>query len=1023
MSDLLLEVPFLGGIDQAAREEFVDPAKSFVVLHNVRQERRGGASKRLGYEPMSTARIDGTARSSGRRIFGHGDKLCTVDGDVLDVRSSTLGVAVAKGAMPEAAYRLVDLPSVGTRSDVSDVLISNGLAVVTWLVRLGGVSTSVYLFAAVIDPADGTFVRGPEVVNFGGDAFEGARLASYGTTVLAFGADPSSKVLSVHALNMANVAAGWGSGVVLANDYKSSLSVSSGTGAAFVSYVNDGTADATSRVTVAKATSSGVSTQVRLGTSSTEPAKTDVSDNGQALWVVFNVGVDVKATCLDPANIVGAPIGTVAGVVTLPALETLTFASVVETEPGKAAILLGVGARAMVRWLQVADGGVGAPGPGGSVFGVRPMGRAFHRDGKLFAPFSSEHDRAEVVLCDWTPPTTGDPAAVVLYLRPVASPLVRGLFAGATRTCRTAQVTSSTYWFGFTIQKTGVSNGSTIAEFDFAAPSRWQPCELGGWTHLSGGVTTIFDGISRFESGFLTRPSKPELDTSSSGGLTFTKGGRRYVAVYEHIDASGNRHISGVSDPSDLTGNIASKYVALSTTPIAMTMRESTRVVFYATLDGGEPPYHRVVTVTVGFTSAVDLTSVPNDPSEAAIVFADTLQEADLAKQELLLGTGNLPGTVVGGAPGGPQDHRAPPGLSWLTPYNGMLVGASGSELWWSAEVVYGEGMWHSPIFSLSIGEPITGLAVMDGTLFIFTARSIYAVSGGPPNDTGTDAGIGTPHRLSVDFGCVNGDSIVTTALGTFFQSPRGIELLSRGQSVEPIGESVRDELEAFPVVTSAVLDEKHGLVRLSLAASRGADGLVSGGGRDLVFDLARGTWVSSDRKFGAEADQASQHAAMCVVGGARRYCWLAADGVVYAERDAGDASAHLDGSTWVTMRAETACVHLAGLQGEQVIERILHLATRHTDHGLTRSVFRDYLGSDPEVTSWTYDELAELPKQWLDKELATSRGQSVRVVLEDAAPVGGAVGNGKGATWICLSFVGQMHRGPRRTSYGERGG
>ena len=52
----------------------------------------------------------------------------------------------------------------------------------------------------------------------------------------------------------------------------------------------------------------------------------------------------------------------------------------------------------------------------------------------------------------------------------------------------------------------------------------------------------------------------------------------------------------------------------------------------------------------------------------------------------------------------------------------------------------------------------------------------------------------------------------------------------------------------------------------------------------------------------------------MLYIGGVWRYAWLGVDGIVYYERLASDASAHLDGSTWVTQAGGAAWLSDTGL-------------------------------------------------------------------------------------------------------------
>lgn len=1016
MGEIVLELPFLGGIDQAARAELVDPAKSFTLLSNVRQDKRGGASKRLGYLPIGRARVHEQERLAGHRLLALGKQLCTIDGAEIDAYSSQ-GVFVPRGRVPEADYEFLDVPSFPSVVDVAHVA---GCLVVAYLVNPGPGAPS-YVSAAVIDAETHTVLRGPQVLYDAPD-IDRVCLATYGTTCILLVGDGVQHEIRAYHFDAADPDAEWDAiGLIAADYYYDSLV------AAVLPSTPDRIAfaysvDGADEVKVATLNAAGVIESRTVAASATVGIGTvDLSEHGSTLFVCWSENSDCNVIGLDPTALTGTPLATQATVMTtsIPPAR-LQICSRTNTT---GALLATLPDRTTIRGFITASGAVSTAGlpAAQTIVNAISVSRPFMRGGRLYAAFTTSDNfddkRGTLVICDWTPSDGG-----TKYLRPVVHPVVRGLWKLAGLRCRATPLSAHRFAFGYEVEKTGTSDGTVLIAFDFASRARWQSVEHHGSVALAGGVTSVFDGTRAFESGFLAAPSKPTLDTSTDGLVTLTNGGRRYVAVYADVDAAGNLHISGVSNPSAHSGNVTLKSIAVTTMPLAITSRggegigtTGLQVLIYATNDGGEGSFHL-------------LGSVPNLPS-GPITFVDNFSETAVRSGALLYGTGNLPGSVVDGQIGGPQDHRAAPGLKSIISYNGMLCGASGRELWWSAEAVYGEGVWHSPVFSLALDETITGLAASDGALFLFTRSAIYSVSGGPPNDTGTDPGLGTPRKIGVDLGCIDGNSIVVTSLGIFFQSARGIELFRGGSALEYIGEDIQDELAGFPHVTSAVLDTKHGLVRFSLAEALDGNGLASGHGRDVVYDLTLRVWISSDQKHGERADEPSQDAAMVCFDGSWRYGWLGRDGVAYVERLASDVAAHFDGDEWVTRRAETSWLHIAGLLGEQVIEKILHLSAHHTDHTLVRTVQHDYRSSDPQVTTWGWEALAELgPRSILEKELVSSRGQAVRVVLEDAPPTsdepepGFDAGNGAGSTWIGLSFVGVPHRGPRRTSAAERG-
>ncbi len=122
-------------------------------------------------------------------------------------------------------------------------------------------------------------------------------------------------------------------------------------------------------------------------------------------------------------------------------------------------------------------------------------------------------------------------------------------------------------------------------------------------------------------------------------------------------------------------------------------------------------------------------------------------------------------------------------------------------------------------------------------------------------------------------------------------------------------------------------------------------------------------------------------------------------------------------------MRAETNWLHIAAIQGEQNLDRILFLCERHTGHDFKVTIYFDYSTSSSSVKTFSAATIASLGRQWLDREVTQATHQAVKVVVEDVTPSSGSVGTGQGSTWVAMSFNGEPHQGARRTTATQRGG
>lgn len=1017
MSDPILELPFFGGLDESTRDELVKPGTGWPELVNVRADYQGALVKRPGFNSLTSDRLSGmgTARTVGYRLFSHNGQPAVIGNSILEEYSDVTGYNIPRGAVPECSARILEAPG----QQVTDIAIAGRYMAIAYT-GLNGAGSLFPPRLAIVEADTGKIIRPPEELSANDSwlTLVGSLKSQYFIAVVNEGSGGS---LETYLLDANNAGAGWSHLATLATPTATNFpSIVSLSDRVLVAY---GISSTTDRVHISALDETGVINFVALGTSSVTPEQLAI-DGTSTLWVAWGAGNTVKVRGLNPTSL-GTTTATETSAIT--AITTIGHMDVVEGPSSEARVFAIDQANATLKRASVAiSAGAASATTMLSLEGVAPASRPFYQGTRHYiACYSASEDIFDVddniqgvcQIVDWT-----ENESVV---RPIAN-LMPGLVVGRQLYGKCVARNTHDRLYAFEVARSGgvdvrdvsagaASSSVSLVRLNFADRQRWQAKGHDGRTFLGGGVTCVYDGESVCEVGFLVRPPKPTTGTSGTG----ITGTFRYVAVYEDVDTAGVRTVSGISDPSDVVSP-SNKKVTVSTTGLGVTARigtytrtspSRTRVVFYRTASGGEPPYYRL--------DSVECTGASSHSVD------DTTADATLTTRAKLYAP-NLPSTV-----GEALDRRAPPGLTYLESFNGMLVGCLGSTLYHSGQEVYGEATWFSPVFQQTIsgGGDFTALKAQDGTLYAFKAASIYAVPGDAPTDNGMAGGLGTPRRLAVDVGCIEPSSVVATSLGIFFQSNRGIELLSRGGAVTPIGQKVQTTLASYPYITSAILDDRNGLVRFTLSSSiRTSTSLVNGTGRDLIFDLATNEWRSIDDKTGSSTHEASQDAAMftVTVNGvfSTVYGWLGADGTLYYERPANDTERHLDVAAWVDQRAVTPWVAIAGLNGEQFIDQVLLLAKRSTDHDLTFSLAFDFSDSYTSTKTFTQEQIGALAREWLVKEIAQTTSQSVRVKLEDAAPSGaGVVGSGKGGAWVALSFNGQPHRGPKRTSGAQRGG
>jgi len=998
VSPRTMHVPAGLPLDEATRPELLDVGTANVANRNVRNNERAALEKRLGFAALSSDLLLGGERTTGRRIFAHGtdDVPCVIDGTHLDVYSENAEEWVRIGRVPECSYRLRDLPTPSSSAAISDTEYVGG-----YLAVAATASSPAYSTVAIVDLASGVAVRPHEEVG----ALAGpVTLASYGSKLVAFVYDEASTIIA-YILDVTDLAAGWSTLATIttdtaANVYPSVCSLTNRVAIVYAATPTSGGGSGDDRVIVSTLDATGILETATIDTSAADPSDLDI-DAADVLWVTWAIesSVDSAFACALSTTTLATTIGTTIGVEDFATCANLRICAGTTAQTARVFVHdTASGGNLDIADLTIAAGAVVAT-PGTRVYNALPVSRPFCRENRYYmavAPSPSSTGstgnaaQALCVLVDWT---ENDGT-----LRPIAN-VEPGLVPGVARFAKISDIGNGRYALALQRLKSGSGNvfalaaglgtvGLCLAELDFVSRDRWQTASLGGVTVLGGGVLSTFDGSRVAESGFLARPQAPVADVSSGTGLTAATG-FRYVAIYEDVDAAGNWSVSGISDPSTSTGAFTNKVSTVSVPPLTVTSRivdgepGTVRVAFYRTTDGGEPPYYRLGATVV-------------DPASSSLTFADTTSDATLTTRAKLYAP-QLPGTV-----GESLDRRAAAGLKHVTAYADMIVGAKGSSLVYSGQQVYGEATWFSPVFELPItsGGDITGIAAQDGALIVFKSDRIFLVSGESPSDNGAAGGISASRLVASDVGCISADSIVPTSFGVFFQSGRGIELFTRSQTVEWIGESVQDTLAAYPVVTSAVVDERNSLVRFTLARSIEVDGQVTGpngddetdiAGRDAIFDLTLRSWISVDDRVTRDA---AQHAAYCD----GRYSWLNTAGVVRVETDECK-----DDGEWVPS-SFTLPPWKLGLQQDQRIWEMQLLYESRSSAGITIEVAEDFgsFGATTADKVWTAAQIAASSAPAVPF-CPRDHGFAVQLRVTDTAPTGD-LGTGRGFTWIGFS-------------------
>lgn len=955
-------------IDEATRVELLQAGQRLRSAQNLRQNKRGAIEKRPGFDTLTANRVTGAARSTGERMTSFRGAPVVIDSSAtLDVYDAALVKNVNRGNACECLADDLQLPR-GKGGGPVDIAIVAGLIITSY---------KSYAEVAVCNAETGVTVLPPTAIVGGGGSTYEVKLASFSDRyVIAFVYESGAQSIVAYLFDATSPSTGFVSlaTVVAAGAPQATFTVSSYTDRAFVGY---GT---TTNFVVKSYNAAGLvqnTGSVAAGATVTNMA---IDANAGNVWIAFNSSTtDIKATAYGAAGLASPPTATISATPPISiSLAPFRHLDIVASSAGTGARINAVQDFPVTLYpiwafRSVVISGGAATNVGASavtVYSAMPYTRMF-RSGTSY--YVGVHAAASTTTLSSSNGqrlfTVADCTNDVTYLRPIAHAdpgLVtvsdaKGKWAtdASGRLCTPYGVVTTSV-LSTTTGSSSANGAVKLLRLDFASAYRWQNVEHNGALVFAGGVPTMFDGEAITEVGFLSSPVAPVL--AISGGGSLGTGNYRYAVVWEDVAADGRVTVSGVSTPTLIVTGVGSGVLVTiqSLTVTGRAGRQSLRAAVYRTALGGAPPYYRV-------------TFVQNDTANPTIAITDTLSDAQLTVRPQLYAP-NLPSTANEAL-----DRRGTAWLRDVTAYNGMLVGIRGSSIVHSGQPVYGEATWFSPVFEIPVveGGSFTAVDVLDGNVVAFKEASIFVVSGTVPSDNGTQGGLGEPRRVACDVGCIDPRSAVATSLGIFFRSRRGIELFTRAQTVEFIGEAIGTTLSQYPTVCSAVLDDGAGLVRFELTNGSASTA--------LVYDLTLKAWVSNDtRPF------RSVSAAMV----AGTFYYLLAVGTLFQE----STTTWLDAGNWVTASFQTGQWNHGPLQEQYVYEMQL-LFERYSAAGLVVTMSPDYGQGSSKAATFT--EAETLGKQVLAFR-PKPRGESTIVTVSDTPPA--IFGTGRGFSFVAMS-------------------
>ena len=298
----------------------------------------------------------------------------------------------------------------------------------------------------------------------------------------------------------------------------------------------------------------------------------------------------------------------------------------------------------------------------------------------------------------------------------------------------------------------------------------------------------------------------------------------------------------------------------------------------------------------------------PNDPSVDYILYVDSNIDTTITGNESLYTTGGVVENIV------------PPACKEIEIFKNRVI-LSGLEdsrsFWYSKTITAGVGTSFNDAFFAredGIGGPINYCRALDDKLIIFKDNLVFGMFGDGPLDTGQQNNFSTPQLISSDVGSTYPSSCVLMPNGLVFKTDKGIYLLDRALRVSYIGAEV--ESSNSQTITKGTLLDNKNQIRF-----------LTDSGSTLVYDYYFNQWSTFTNFTGKDSVN---------LNGVYRY--LRNDSRVWEEN-----ATYTDNSTAIVLKATTAWLKTADIQGFQRVQRYSFLGNYYSPHILTVKVGYDY--------------------------------------------------------------------------------
>lgn len=1007
----LSQWPFRFGLQEGVDPHQVPPG-TLTTAENVRWSKSGRIEKRYGTSAaLSRSTLSAGTVTAAARLFTRGSELCLIDGATLYSWSPAVSQWVATGPAPELGLNVSTLVDTAEGISAVDVaLTSDNRVVCAWVSAYSG-----YVYYQVYDLTSGVRSQAPTLL-FSTATSTQVRVLASGTDWYVLLNDGSNvrmfknavavnSVISDGTTNCSFDAVFIGATLVVAYS-------KSATGLSLKSFTFVGnTATLAASGSVASEAANFCSSISIDGQASEALYVAYLSNNAGSpviRWVACNSST--LATTTSVQTLANPSSGTItSATIGVKRFDATSCVAIFSAFTGSVGVNTAWTSNHTEAWLVL---NTGSGTQLASQDGYQILSKPFIQSGTCYVVLGDANNSAYGIVSSYV--TSINVASGFDNLRYVGK---IDQFLGGQFTKQPANVvavSSSRSISAVPFQSIPFKNmsrvrqGARLVSFLTGAslpPNHWNAVTYNQEAYLAAGVLCAYDGNSAFDYGYCNAANYNLYAYAGSltGGSLDSNGSYIYSYVPEYKSGVGVLH-RGTSTVA-LTANLALLGAPTTTASVTLTLVSPSlswkRTYSQRTTDGRA---NRVAVYrsTKGGTSLYRLTFEPTDNivplASLQSTFVDTNSDSAVGSSGTALSARPLIYTT-----GGILDDEQPPGLLTLCLHKQRLWGVdvSGSQVWYSKSFLddYGTAPGFSSSFRVQFDQAVTALASMDEKLIAFGSDRLWYLLGGDnitPN--GAQSDLQGPFSIQSDVGCTNSRSVVSMPDGVMFQSARGLYLLTRGLELVWIGRPVKDQLAAYPYITSAVLVASRNEIRFT--ANSGANN--TGNGVVLVYNYVEKQW-STSKYTGGSAGYGTPIADAVMWNGV--WTFATPDGYVYSETTTSFCDA---GSTanYIPMTLETAWVSAAGPLAFHSMRSMQLEGISYSNHDLTLSVGFDNDTSYPQSTTFTAGSPVTAISNFLQAEITIGtrrKCQAIRFKVQDATPTNPGtypVGTGQGPSF-----------------------